>query len=91
MEKKEIAHLKINGNKPTVVSLNLLQEWVIWQYPKKAAKGFCGAVHPPLQKHGWLPAIIHPDKNEAHVHGHLEKIFETPEMAADYISANGKN
>jgi hypothetical protein len=86
VEKKEIAKLKLHAAKPTNFSFKLLQEWVVWQFPKRCGKGYCGAVHPPLETHGWLPAIIHPEKNEAQVHGHLTETFETPELAADYIS-----
>ena len=68
-----------------------MQEWVIWQFPKKIAHGFCGAVHPPLQKHGWFPALIHPEKNEIQIHGHLANSFDTPELAADYLIADLKN
>lgn len=91
MEKKEIAKLKFNVAKPTSFSLKLLHDWVVWQFPKKHAKGYCGAVHPPLEKHGWFPAIIQPDKGEAQIHGHLPEAFETPELAADYFATNGKN
>jgi hypothetical protein len=65
----------------------------VWQFPKKTktANGFCGAVHPPLEKHGWLPAIVRPEKNEAQVHGNLPETFATPELAADYFLANPNN
>lgn len=89
MENKVIANLKLHAVKPTSFNMKLLQNWVIWQFPKKCAKakGYCGAVHPPLEKHGWFPAIISPDKNEAEVHGHLPETFATPELAAEYFSA----
>lgn len=91
MEKKEIAHLKFNDTKPTSLNLKLLQDWVIWQFPKKRDKGYCGAVHPPLANHGWFPAIIRLDKNEIQIHGHVSQTFNSPEMAADYFAANGKD
>ena len=91
MEKKEVAQVKFDSKKPTMLNLKLLRDWVIWQFPKKTAKGFCGGVHPPLEKFGWIPAVVYPEKNEAQVHGHLSKTFETPELAAEYclgLSAN---
>lgn len=91
MDKKEIAQLKFSGTKPTTLNLKLLQEWVIWQFPKKMANGFCGAVHPPMAKYGWFPAIIHPEKNEAQIYGHIPETFDTPELAADYFAANGNS
>lgn len=90
MEKIEIAQLELNNAKPTTLNLKLLQEWVVWQFPKKMANGFCGAVHPPQEEHGWFPAIIRPEKNEAQVHGHVPEAFATPELAADYFVTNNK-
>jgi hypothetical protein len=91
VDKKEIAQLKLNNTKPTTLNLKLLQEWVVWQFPKKTANGFCGAVHPSLEGHGWLPAIIRPEKSEAQVHGHVPETFATPELAADYFVTNNKS
>lgn len=91
VDKKEIARLKFNRAKPTKYNLELLHNWVVWQFPKKAANGYMGAVHPPLEKHGWLPAIIRPEKKEVKIHGHLSETFATPELAIDYfLSANDK-
>lgn len=90
MEKIEIAQLKLNNTKPTTLNLRLLHEWVVWQFPKKATNGFCGAVHPPQEDYGWFPAIIRPEKNEAQVHGHVPETFATPELAADYFIASKK-
>ena len=90
VEKKEIAQLKLDATKPTTFNLKLLRDWVIWQFPKKRVSGYFGAVHPPLAKHGWLPAVIHLDKNEAQIHGHVSETFDTPELAADYLTANNK-
>ncbi|WP_420630984.1 hypothetical protein [Candidatus Leptofilum sp.] len=89
MEKKEIAELKLHVAKPTIFKIGLLHEWVVWQFPKKhpTATGFCGAVHPPLEKYGWFPAIVQPDKNEVHIYGHIPEPFESPEQAADFFVA----
>lgn len=89
MDKKEIAHLKFDSAKPTKFNLKLLHDWVIWQFPKKAENGFLGAVHPPFAKHGWIPATINLEKQVAQIYGHLSETFVTPELAADYLGANG--
>jgi hypothetical protein len=88
VDKKEIAQLKLNNTKPTTLNLKLLKEWVVWQFPKKFANGFCGAVHPPLEDHGWFPAVIRPEKNEVQVHGHVPETFATPEQAAEHVATN---
>lgn len=90
MEKKEIATLKFDSTKPTRFTLKLLHDWVVWQFPKKADAGFMGAVHPPLEKHGWIPATIQIEKQVAFVYGHLSETFASPELAADYLSVNGR-
>lgn len=91
MDKKEIAQMKFNGTRPTRLNMKQLQDWVIWQFPKPYDKGYCGAVHPPLEKYGWLPAIVQPEKNEIYIHGNVPETFESPELAAEYLSANGKD
>lgn len=58
--------------------------------PKKADSGFIGAVHPPIEKHGWIPATIQIEKQVAFVYGHLSETFASPELAADYLSVNGR-
>ncbi|GJM41519.1 MAG: hypothetical protein DHS20C20_18010 [Ardenticatenaceae bacterium] len=92
MEKKEIANLKLHATEPTAYKLSLLQEWVVWQFPKIGpdAKGYCGAVHPPLEKYGWLPALVQPEKDDVLIYGHVPEPFETPELAAEFF-AGGKN
>jgi hypothetical protein len=48
-------------------------------------------VHPPLEAHGWFPAVIRPEKNEVQVHGHVPETFATPEQAAEYVVSNHKS
>ncbi len=91
MEKKEIATLKFDSTKPTRFTFKLLHDWVVWQYPKKADSGYMGAVHPPLENHGWIPATIQIEKQVALVYGHLSETFASPELAADYLNANGQS
>lgn len=93
MEKKEIANLKLHVAKPTTFKISLLIEWVIWQFPKKSTSedGFCGAVHPPLENHGWLPAIVQPGKKEVIIYGHAPEPFKAPELAADFFASNLAN
>ncbi|WP_420642700.1 hypothetical protein [Candidatus Leptofilum sp.] len=93
MEKKEITKLSLHAAKPTIFKISLLHEWVVWQFPKKDpnATGFCGAAHPPLEQHGWFPAIVRPEKNEVHIYGHVLETYESPEKAADFFAAPPKS
>jgi hypothetical protein len=58
---------------------------VIWQFPRRQKNGLCGAVHPPIPNHGWLPATINPQQKQLTIHAHLDENFATPEEAADYL------
>ncbi|MCP4417358.1 MAG: hypothetical protein GY805_12105 [Chloroflexi bacterium] len=86
-----IANIQFNNSKPTIVNQKRLHNWVVWQYPKKIAAGMCGAVHPPSENFGWLPAVIYPDKKEVQIHGHVTESFATPKLAAEYCLANGRS
>ena len=65
---KAIDSLQFDSIKPTELSFTELYTWVIWQFPRKQKSGLCGAVHPPIPEFGWLPAIIHPKKQQLTVH-----------------------
>ena len=91
MQKNEGSQIKLNSSKPTTVNQKQLTNWVVWQYPKKIAGGYCGAVHPPTAASGWLPAVIYRNKKEVQVHGHVTEPFDSPESAADYCLANGRS
>lgn len=82
---KAIDSLHFDTLKPTELTFAELYTWVIWQFPRKQKSGLCGAVHPPIPEHGWLPAIINPQKQQITIHAHLEETFTTPEAAADYL------
>jgi hypothetical protein len=89
-EKKHvIANLAFNKSQPTTLAFAELFTWVIWQFPKEAKGGLCGAVHPPGSEHGWYPAIIHLDTEKVQVFAHVDKSFPTPETAADHFHKNG--
>ena len=87
---KAIDSLQFDSIKPTELSFSELYTWVIWQFPRKQKNGLCGAVHPPVPKFGWLPAIIHPKKQQLSVHAHVPEPFATPEAAADFLQAETK-
>ena len=87
---KTIDSLQFDPINPTELPFSKLYTWVIWQFPRKQKSGLCGAVHPPIPKFGWLPAIIHPKKQQLSVHAHLAETSSTPEAAADYLHANTK-
>jgi hypothetical protein len=75
----------LNTNQPTDISFQELYTWVIWQFPRKKADGLCGAVRPPIANHDWFPAIIYAEEERVQIFAHLDKLFSTPEEAADFI------
>ena len=87
---KAIDSLHFDTTKPTDLAFAELYTWVIWQFPRKQKSGLCGAVHPPIPGHGWLPAIINPQKQQITIHAHLAETFATPEAAADFLHNNAK-
>ena len=86
---KVIAGLKLLSDRPTTLSYRQLHQWVIWQYPRSSRKGFCGAVHPPIAEHDWIPAVIQFDKKRVRVYAHLDQTFPSPETAVAYFDENG--
>ena len=87
---KAIDSLKFDATEPTELSFSALYTWVIWQFPRKQKNGLCGAVHPPIPSYGWLPAVIYPQKKQLAIYAHLDKTFDTPEGAADYLHHKNK-
>ena len=87
---KAIASLQFEATKPTEFSFSELYTWVIWQFPQKQKSGLCGAVHPPIPEHGWLPATIYPQKQQLTIHAHLAETFTTPEAAALFLQGKPK-
>lgn len=84
-KKHTINGLAFDSAGPTIVSLDQLYTWVVWQFPRLRAGGFSGAVHPPIAGYGWYPAIIDPTKRRVLVYAHLEEPFRSPEAAAKQI------
>ena len=87
-EAKRIDRVALQTDRPTELPFEDLYTWVIWQFPVPKAGGLCGAVRPPIAKHGWFPALIKGKKKQVMVHGHLEKPFETPQAAAEWLARN---
>ncbi|MCA9985228.1 MAG: hypothetical protein KDE09_04335 [Anaerolineales bacterium] len=84
--RKTIDGIKFHGNKPTELPLKELYTWVVWQFPRFHGDKLCGAVHPPIKAHGWLPAVILSRQGRIEVYAHLEEAFATPEEAADALN-----
>lgn len=80
-----VAGIMLSQTAPTPLSFDDLYSWVIWQFPKQKNGGLCGAVHPPIPEHGWIPAIIQVKKKRIEVYGHLKQPYASPELAADYF------
>jgi hypothetical protein len=70
---------------PTIVAIDRLFTWVVWQFPRARPGGFSGAVHPPEPGHGWYPAIIDRDAGQVRVYGHVKERFPSPEAAAKHL------
>ena len=83
---KRVALLDLRADGPTELRRKDLYSWVVWQYPRKIGQGLCGAVSPPLAKHGWYPAEIKNKGQLILVHGQIRKPFKTPSAAADWLS-----
>ncbi len=83
-----IATIPFQANKPTLLPMNELFNWVIWQFPLPKEGGLCGAVHPPLPDHTWYPAIIRNGGQQVQVYAHLEANFASPEEAMNYLCQN---
>ncbi|MCA9867861.1 MAG: hypothetical protein KIS95_02245 [Anaerolineae bacterium] len=72
-------------NDPTVVPIDRLFTWVIWQFPRLRENGFNGAVHPPLVGHGWYPAIIDAEGGQVMIYTQIKEPYPNPEGAAKYL------
>lgn len=80
-----IASVTFTMDNPTVLSLEDLYHWVIWQFPRLKESALCAAVHPPLPDFGWIPALIDTNEDEITVFAHLEERYDSPEAAADAV------
>ena len=84
-KKLVIDDIAFEADELTVVPLNRLFAWVVWQFPRPREDGFNGAVHPPEADHGWYPAIINSAKGNAKIFGHVKEPYPTPEAAAKQL------
>ncbi len=89
MSKKTVADIGLNTDKPTKFTFADLYTWIIWQFPRLKNGRFYAAVHPPIEDHGWFPALINSKKKRLNVYAHLDKVFHTPEAAADFLKNEG--
>jgi len=86
-----VAGISLRNDGPTRMAYDDLYTWVIWQFPRPQNGGLCGAVHPPVPQHGWIPAVIYTGKKHLDIYAHLDKQFPTPELAADYLHSQMEN
>jgi hypothetical protein len=87
---KKVDTIMLKTDQPTELSFTDLYTWVIWQYPRQAGKGLCGAVRPPVPEQGWFPAVIRLKEQVVQVHGHLDKKFDSPNEAAEWAAESLK-
>ena len=84
-KKRKVGNVKLKNRQPTNLKFEDLYTWTIWQFPRKVSGGLCGAVHPPIPEHGWLPAVINVKEKKVQVHANLDQTFTTPEEAAKFL------
>ncbi len=80
-----IDDITFESNEPTVVPIDRLFTWVIWQFPRLRENGFNGAVHPPQAGHGWYPAVIDAEGGRVTIYGQVKEPYTSPEAAAKYL------
>ena len=86
-ETAQLGGVELATDDPTELSLEALETWVVWQFPRPRQGWLCGAVHPPVEGYGWLPASIDPGEKRVLVHGHAPAPFSDPESAVDWLFA----
>ena len=86
-EVKMIGGIKLYRDRPTALSFDELYTWVIWQFPRRLERGYCGAVRPPVADHSWLPAVIEVEKQHVQVYGHVNEEYTSPEMAIEFFAS----
>ncbi len=89
-DKLVIDGVLLRADCPTTLSFTDLYSWVIWQFPRPAAGGVCGAVRPPGEGYSWYPAVIETRRAKVQVFAHLEQSYATPEAAAEYLCHPGQ-
>ncbi|MBE2202240.1 MAG: hypothetical protein IAE79_26760 [Anaerolinea sp.] len=82
-----VANLTFFNEQPTTVLREALFNWILWQFPALKQGNLCGAIHPPLAGHGWLPVIIHIHEKKVQVFAHLDLRFDSPETAVEYFNS----
>jgi hypothetical protein len=87
-KKRIVAGIELHPDRPTTLTYHQLFQWVIWQFPIRRQKGFCGAVRPPEAEQEWIPAIIQSDNKRVQVYAHVGETFPTPETAVEYFSTS---
>ncbi|MGH2535988.1 MAG: hypothetical protein ACRDHL_01175 [Candidatus Promineifilaceae bacterium] len=82
----QVANLWLRTDQPTEVAQSDLYAWVVWQFPRKKGGSLCGAVHPPIARHTWYPAVIRRHDRRLLIYAHLGRDFHTPSDAAEWLA-----
>lgn len=85
---RKVASVTLRTDRPTELHFSDLYSWVIWQFPRLKRSGLCGAVRPPIANHCWFPAFIQHKEDRLVVYGHVNREFQTPEAAADWLESD---
>lgn len=77
-----VSGIDLSLSEPTILAIKDLQEWVIWQFPRRTAKAHYAAVKPSAPDHGWYPATVDKGRKQVTVYGNIEATLDSPEAAA---------
>lgn len=77
-----ISGIELSQAEPTVLSLQELHDWVVWQFPGSNAKAHHAAVRPSIPGHGWFPAVIDTKRLQVTVYGYIDEPLNSPEAAS---------
>lgn len=77
-----VSGIDLSLSEPTTLSFKDLQEWVIWQFPRQAAKAHYAAVKPSVPGHGWYPATVDKSRKQVTVYANIDAALDSPEAAS---------
>ncbi|MEZ4516734.1 MAG: hypothetical protein R3C44_07810 [Chloroflexota bacterium] len=75
----------LHNSEPTILPLKDLRDWVVWQFPRQAAKSHYAAVRPSIPGYGWYPATLDTARKQITVYANIEEALESPEAASRHL------
>jgi hypothetical protein len=77
-----VSGIDLSLSDPTTISLKDLQEWVIWQFPRRMGKVHYAAVKPSVPDHGWFPAVVDAGRKRVTIYANAGQPVDSPEAAS---------